>query len=300
MAVFDNRSITSKALTLGVAPAVCVLVLVSAAFFLTSYLLARRSLARDMDALAVVVRDNVSAALAFNDRSTATDVLSALRAKQNVDGVCVFNSDGLLFASYSTGGFHCAPTVIEAESLETPRNVRAEPVMVGQRRVGVVQLVGNYDDLIEWMTIQAAITALALVAGSLLAFVLARRMERAISRPVIELAAVAREVTATGDYTVRAKRTTDDEVGALATSLNTMLEQIQHHNRMKDEFLAALSHELRTPLNAILGWLQIIRSTKLEPEPLERALSSVDRNARAQARLVEDLLDVSRIVTGKL
>jgi signal transduction histidine kinase/ActR/RegA family two-component response regulator len=71
-------------------------------------------------------------------------------------------------------------------------------------------------------------------------------------------------------------------------------------NRLKDEFLATLSHELRTPLNAVLGWAHMLREDTMRPAMRQRALESVERNARAQAQLVEDLLDVSRIMTGKL
>ena len=71
-------------------------------------------------------------------------------------------------------------------------------------------------------------------------------------------------------------------------------------NRMKDEFLATVSHELRTPLTAMLGWIWWLRRGPVDEAVQERALETVERNARAQAQLVEDLLDVSRIVTGKL
>jgi PAS domain S-box-containing protein len=71
-------------------------------------------------------------------------------------------------------------------------------------------------------------------------------------------------------------------------------------NRIKDEFLATLSHELRTPLNAILGWMRLLRGGRLDEAAIARALETIDRNASLQARLVEDLLDVSRIITGKL
>jgi PAS domain S-box-containing protein len=71
-------------------------------------------------------------------------------------------------------------------------------------------------------------------------------------------------------------------------------------NRIKDEFLATLSHELRTPLNAILGWTTLIRQGALGEGSLDKAMATIERNARAQARLVEDLLDVSRIVSGNL
>jgi PAS domain S-box-containing protein len=68
----------------------------------------------------------------------------------------------------------------------------------------------------------------------------------------------------------------------------------------KDEFLGLLSHELRTPLNAILGWTRMLSSTTLDPETFRNALDTIDRNARLQSRLIEDMLDVSRIMSGKL
>ena len=71
-------------------------------------------------------------------------------------------------------------------------------------------------------------------------------------------------------------------------------------NRTKDEFLATVSHELRNPLNAIVGWARMLRSGVLDPPGAERALEAIERNAQVQTKLVEDILDVSRIITGKL
>jgi PAS domain S-box-containing protein len=76
--------------------------------------------------------------------------------------------------------------------------------------------------------------------------------------------------------------------------------QAEEATRLKDEFLANLSHELRTPMNAIIGWTHLLRSGRLEESQRRRALESIDRGARSQAKLIEDLLDVSRIVSGKL
>jgi PAS domain S-box-containing protein len=76
--------------------------------------------------------------------------------------------------------------------------------------------------------------------------------------------------------------------------------QAEDATRLKDEFLANLSHELRTPMNAIIGWTHLLRSGRLQESQLQRALESIDRGARSQAKLIEDLLDVSRIVSGKL
>ena len=76
--------------------------------------------------------------------------------------------------------------------------------------------------------------------------------------------------------------------------------QAEIANRTKDEFLATVSHELRTPLNAILGWTRMLRTGAVEPKSLTRVLETIERNARAQTQLVEDILDVSRIIAGKL
>jgi signal transduction histidine kinase len=77
-------------------------------------------------------------------------------------------------------------------------------------------------------------------------------------------------------------------------------KEAEEANRLKDEFLATVSHELRTPLTSILGWARMLRTDKLDDFTLARALETIERNARSQAKLVEDLLDVSRIITGKL
>lgn len=79
-----------------------------------------------------------------------------------------------------------------------------------------------------------------------------------------------------------------------------LYEESQQANRVKDEFLATLSHELRSPLNAILGWAQLLRSRSFSPTTTVRALETIERNAKLQTQLIEDLLDISRIIRGKL
>jgi PAS domain S-box-containing protein len=79
-----------------------------------------------------------------------------------------------------------------------------------------------------------------------------------------------------------------------------LYEESQQANRVKDEFLATLSHELRSPLNAILGWAQLLRSRNFSPATTLRALETIERNAKLQTQLIEDLLDISRIIRGKL
>jgi PAS domain S-box-containing protein len=79
-----------------------------------------------------------------------------------------------------------------------------------------------------------------------------------------------------------------------------IVAELETANRMKDDFLATVSHELRTPLNAILGWVRMLRTDSVRPEKRQHALETIERNASVQSQLIEDLLDVSRIITGKL
>ncbi len=113
---------------------------------------------------------------------------------------------------------------------------------------------------------------------------------------------------------VTAQRATEERIRALNEDLHeriaereTLLEAAEasreaaeRSSRAKDEFLAVLSHELRSPMQSVLGWVQVLRSTPLEAEAARRALDTIERNLRQQTQLINDMLDVSRIVTGKL
>jgi signal transduction histidine kinase/ActR/RegA family two-component response regulator len=90
------------------------------------------------------------------------------------------------------------------------------------------------------------------------------------------------------------------EVRDLLAELRDARAAAEAANRLKDEFLATLSHELRTPLNAIVGWTSMLRRGQIDPDRMPRVFEALDRNAQSQAQLIADVLDVSRIVTGKL
>lgn len=96
------------------------------------------------------------------------------------------------------------------------------------------------------------------------------------------------------------RKQAEEERAQLLISERAARAEAEQVNRTKDEFLATLSHELRTPLTAILGWSHLVRTGKLEDEQLNRAVETIERNARSQSQLIDDLLDVSRIITGKL
>ncbi|MDC0713208.1 PAS domain S-box protein [Stigmatella sp. ncwal1] len=96
------------------------------------------------------------------------------------------------------------------------------------------------------------------------------------------------------------RKQAEDERERLLTRESSARQEAQEANRLKDEFLATVSHELRTPLTAMLGWVQMLRMGNLPVGKHARALETVERNARVQSQLIEDLLDVSRIMSGKL
>ena len=174
-----------------------------------------------------------------------------------------------------------------------------------------------------------------LLMAAVFAFGVAQWLQHAISRPITELVEAARAVGRDERYDVPGISASPDEVGELVHAFDEMVARVRDANaelrrsneallheiaqrervqvereqllvrereasRLKDEFLAAVSHELRTPLNAILGWAQILASSRPSEQTLTKAVASLARNADAQKRVIEDLIDVSRIATGKL
>jgi PAS domain S-box-containing protein len=99
---------------------------------------------------------------------------------------------------------------------------------------------------------------------------------------------------------ITARKKTEAKLAQLLVRERTARADAEKANRLKDEFLATLSHELRTPLNAVIGWSRILKAGRLDDESSEHAIEVIERNAWAQKQIIEDILDVSRVITGKL
>src|SRR5271165_3435843 len=109
---------------------------------------------------------------------------------------------------------------------------------------------------------------------------------------VIGASKVARDITE--------RKKTEETLKKAVEETEAARARAERANRMKDQFLATLSHELRTPLNAVLGWANVLLLRKLQDEELKQGLATIERNARVQAQIIDDLLDMSRIISGKI
>ena len=312
MRPFRDLPIARKTLTLGLVPTVFALLVAILASLVTTFIMARRNQHIDVESQASVVAHNAGAALTSGDKRAVDGIVEALDERPNIDLVCVYDRVGQLFSHFQRIGFTCPASWPATTAAGAPTAV--QHAMASNQAVGTVYILGNYSALFAWMRRQTLVAFIALATGFLVAVLLTNHLKRYLATPIVELSSTLDRVASSGDYSMRARATTGDEVGRLVYSFNTMLEVIQkkdgerndllrrsqESNRIKDEFLATLSHELRTPMNAMLGWLQIIRTTNMDPATLERAMASIERNAQSQARVVEDLIEVSRVATGKL
>jgi signal transduction histidine kinase/DNA-binding response OmpR family regulator len=264
--------------------------------------------------IARVTAENAVPDLAFGDREAAGKTLSKLASIPSAERAFLFDSDGHLFAAwYRSGHATQPPAVGDGARLWSGAHLDVgEPVAFKSERYGRIVLEMTTAGLRE--KLRGHLLTLVFLTASVIAaaLLLAVRLEKIVSTPVLSLAALAREISENHDYSVRARRTSDDEIGTLADGFNEMLTQIERRQRERDEadqrtreksqFLANMSHELRTPLNAIIGFSEILRG-RLAGRAGERELKFLDNiNSSGQHLLgiVNDILDLSKIEAGKM
>jgi signal transduction histidine kinase/ActR/RegA family two-component response regulator len=289
---------------------------------------------RRLSGEAAIIAANSATAIVFRDPEAAQATLAALAAERDVTAAALYTlPGGEIFATYSSRPGAIDPPVPSSDDLTGHAFVDGD-LVVHRRVMFEGKPVGTFvvrDALTaRWERLRRYLNTVARVslAALLVALLAGRLAGRGISGPILALARTARAVSEGNDFSARVVPRGRDEVGVLMTTFNEMLDGLERRdaelrrvqaelekrveertlllreaedaNRLKDQFLATLSHELRTPLNAIVGWTSLLMQGNLAPDAASRAVTVIDRNARAQTKLIEDVLDVSRIVSGKL
>ncbi|HEX8756641.1 MAG TPA: hybrid sensor histidine kinase/response regulator [Steroidobacteraceae bacterium] len=189
--------------------------------------------------------------------------------------------------------------------LRQHRNARHTPIILVTAYADDVQSARGYElGVVDYIQVPVVAPVMRAKVGVFLDLFLTRaalaranqELESRVARRTAELLSSNERLRGEIEERLRA----ENEREELLARERLLRGQAEELSRLKDEFLATMSHELRTPLNAIFGWITLLRTRRLDEATQARALETIERNARAQKRLIEDLLDVSRIVTGKI
>jgi signal transduction histidine kinase/ActR/RegA family two-component response regulator len=290
----------------------------------------RQALTRDLEALADLVGNNSTAALAFGDGTAAGQTLASLSARADVEAAALYTPAGHRLASYATRGDGPPPSLAEIGNTPVGLAVVREVRLDGQT-VGRVFLRSNADqaEARAWRTI--SITGVVFLLSVGIAVTVGDRLQLRISRPIQQLSAAALRISSTRDYGLRIESEPRvRELSVLVQTFDDMLAQIQardvdlqrHHDRLeeqvavrtaqlteakdkaesasraKSDFLANMSHELRTPMNGVLGTVEL--ALDQASGPAREQLETIRASGEALLRVIDELLDFSTIEAGKL
>ena len=218
------------------------LVLSGALLVISDSILFRSYLQRDLAALSQIIADNSTAALAFDDPHTAGETLASLKARPHIVTACTYQADGTVLASYLRAGASpgCPPPATRAEVHFASSGITvSRPILLEGRRIGTFVLLYDLGEVYGRIRMYSATVLGVLLASSLIAFLLSSRLRALITNPISQLALAATSISRTSDYSIRATRSSGDELGVLVDAFNEMLARIQSRdNELKQALLA--------------------------------------------------------------
>ncbi len=331
MRFLQNASIRQKLMLVIVATTSAAILLAFLLFLANEYSTIRQSQVADLRALADVVGYNCAPTIDFDDAKTAIDILAALKTHPSITYAAIYKGQ-TCWASYTrqdqqggSGGNLAIPQTVPmspTHSFAGGRILVVEPIYSDKKVVGMIALQSDMVLIRARLVHDTMIMVGIAIVCVLVAFLIASRLQRGISQPILQLASTAKRVSDKEDFSLRAPAGGKDEIGYLIERFNAMLAQIQARdetlrevndqlvesqehalaaNKAKSEFLANMSHELRTPLNAIVGYSEMLMEDA-EDSGQEEALADLKRIHSAGKHLltlINDILDLSKIEAGK-
>ena len=329
MPMHDTGSVRSKLILMAVATTVVALLSAGIAMLLLDLRTFQRYWIDDLTTQADIVAGVTAPAVSFDDAAGAARSLALLRVRPQIVAAAIYGVNGERFATYVRPGVQPnLPVRPEAAGYRIERGevTLFRDIVENGERVGTIHLRSRYDVLDRALS-YGAILGGVLLACLVIAALVASRLQASITRPLEAVTAVARQVMQRRDFSLRVPGKEKGEIGVLVEAFNDMLAEIgrrsealqtanrtlEHEmgvrqraeqalitaDRRKDEFLATLAHELRNPLAPIRTGLDILRIRSGDAQATQRATDIMERQLRQMVRLVDDLLDVSRINTGK-